>query len=309
MTTLAELLALLPNGTPAQDHWNSPHRAVTTGLWGETELAVKSVNGVLPDMSGVIEIPEGITLIPEGTEPPIGSAPGIYGFVPPVPETPRFNSVSYNTNGTTVTCPIPEGVQVGDAVIFIPAFSPTTVTVNGISCSDLGWVEIWDYSANQSRKPAAYVYRVADAAALSNLGATVTAVTTDTGRRCGVTYAIPGSLVASAWPAFGSGSNRSAATINDNTTTGCTIQGFSTVTVPFHKVLAAVVHDADASPAACVGFTEITSATASAGGASAITLTLLSIDQSAAPILAAPITHAVAASTTHGGGQFIIPRA
>jgi hypothetical protein len=375
MATLAELLALLPDNTTGEIGADDM-RTVVTGVWDETELAVtsvngilpdgsgdveipaatdvvksvngilpdgsgdveippatdvvksvngilpdgagdveippatdvvKSVNGALPDVDGAVEIPPGITLIPEGTQPPLGSPPGIYGFVAAPPEVLRFNSISYNTNGTTVSCPMPPNVAVGDVVVFIPAFSPTTVTVNGISCSDAGWVEIWDYSANQSRKPAAYVYRVNDAAALSALGSVVTATVTDTGRRAGITYAIPGSLVNSAWPAFGSGSNRSAATINDNTTTGCTIQGFSTVTVPFHKVVLATVHDASASPAACVGFTEVTSATGDAGGASAITLTVLVKSLSAAPIPAASVTHATATTTTHGGGQFIVP--
>jgi hypothetical protein len=306
MATLAELLALLPDNTTGEIS-AADMRQVVTGIWGETALAVKSVNDTLPDLAGAVSIPEGITLIPEGTEPALGSPPGIYGFVAAPPEVLRFNSVSYNTNGTTVVCPMPPEVAVGDAVIFVPAFSPTTVTVNGIAVSDPGWVEIIDYSANQSRKPAMYVYRVNDAAALSNLGATVTATVTDTGRRAGITYAIPGSLVDSAWPAFGSGSNRSAATINDTTTTGCTIQGFSTATVPFHKVVLAVVHDASASPAACVGFTEVTSATGDAGGASAITLTVLVKDLAAVPIPAAPVTHAAATSSTHGGGQFIVP--
>jgi hypothetical protein len=306
MATLAELLTLLPDNTTGEIT-AADMRTVVTGIWDETELAVKSVNDTLPDLSGAVEIPQGITLIPEGTEPPLGSPPGIYGFVPAQPEPLRFNTVSYTTNGTSAQCPIPEGVQVGDAVVFIPAFSPTAVTVNGISVADLGWVELFDYSANQSRKTAAYVYRVPDAAALSNLGATVTATVTDTGRRAGITYAIPGSLVDSAWPAFGSGSNRSAATINDVTTTGATIQGFSTATVPFHKVVLAVVHDADASPAASIGFTEVASASGSDGGAAAITLTVLVKDLAAVPIPAAPVTHAVAASTAHGGGQFIIP--
>lgn len=306
MATLEELLALMPDNTTGEIS-AADMRTVVTGVWDETELAVKSVNDTLPDPSGEVSIPQGITLIPEGTEPPLGSAPGIYGFVPALPEPLRFNSISYNTNGTSVACPIPEGVQVGDAVVFIPAFSPTVITVNGISCTDLGWVELWDYAANQSRKPAAYVYRVPDAAALSNLGAIVTATTVDTGRRCGITYAIPESLVASAWPVFGSGSNRSAATINDNTTTGCTIQGFAVATVPFHKVVVAVVHDDDATPAASIGFTEVTSASGSAGGTVPITLTVLVKDLAAVPIPAAPITHPVADSTTHGGGQFIIP--
>lgn len=306
MATLAELLALMPDNTTG-DISAEDMRTVTTGVWEQTDLAVKAINGETPDATGEIEIPPGITLLNEGEEPPLGAPPGIYGFIPAGPEPLLFETVSYDTDGTEAVCPIPEGVQVGDAVIFVPGFVPTTPTVDGITCDDPGWTEILDYSPQQSRKPAAYVYRVEDATALANLGATVTATVVDSGRRAGITYAIPGSLVASAWPAYSSGSNRSPATINDNTTTGCTLQSFATATVPFHKVVAVVMQDADSEPAASDGFTEVAWATGSSGGAEPFTLTMLVKDLAATPIPEAVITHPVAASSAHGGGQFIIP--
>lgn len=306
MATLEELLALMPDNDTGEISAEDM-RTVTTGVWEETELAVKSVNGSLPDPSGNVETPEGITLIPEGTEPAPGSPPGIYAFIPEGPEPLLFNSVSYDTEGNTVECPIPDGVEVGDAVIFVPAFVPSEVTENGISVADDGWVELLDYSPQQARKPAAYVYRVEDATALSNLGETVTATEADSGRRAGITYAIPGSLVDEAWPAYSSGSNRSPATINDNTTGGCTIQGFATATVPFHKVIAMVMYDSDTPPAASDGFTLVTSAEGSAGGAVPFTLTMLVKDLASTPIPEAVITHVTADSSAHGGGQFIIP--
>ncbi len=306
MATLAEILALLPDNTTG-DISAADMRTAVTGIWEQTDLAVKTVNSVGPDSEGDVETPTGITLLPEGTQPPLGSPPGVYGFIPSNPEPLPFASISYDTLGTTVACPVPGSVAVGDAVIFIPGFVPTTPTVNDITCTDAGWVEIIDYSPQQSRKSAVYVYRVTDATALANLGATVTANNTDSSRRAGLTYVIPGSLVASAWPAYGSGSNRSAATINSNTTTGCSIQGFSTVTVPFHKVLAFILHDAGSSPAASAGFTEAGWATGSSGGAVPFTLTLLVKDLSASPIPAATVTHPTADSSAHGGGQFIVP--
>ncbi|HEV6955280.1 MAG TPA: hypothetical protein VKY86_18725, partial [Promicromonospora sp.] len=118
---------------------------------------------------------------------------------------------------------------------------------------------------------------------------------------------VPGSLVDSAWPAYTSGSNRSAATINSNTTTGCSIQGFSTATVPFHKVVLFTVHDLGSDPAASDGFTVLGYATGSAGGAEARTLTVMIKDLASTPIPAATVTHSTATSSTHGGGQFIVP--
>lgn len=250
----------------------------------------------------------GIQLLEEGEEPAAGSAPGLYAFIPSgsVPEPPTVETISYDTEGTTVTCPVPAGVEIGDAVIFIAGFDPAT-TAGDISTADAGWVEILDYSAQHTRDSAAYVYRVTDSTALAALGATVTATYSQTGRRMGACFTIPGSLVASAWPAYTSGSNRSAATINSVTTTGCVVQGFSTATVPFHKVVLFTLHDADASPAASAGFTQLAMATGSAGGAAPRTLTVLIKDLAVTPIPAATVTHATASSSTHGGGQFIVP--
>ena len=305
MATLDELLALLPDNTTGEISAEDM-REVVTGLWDETELAVKTVNDLPPDETGNVETPEGITLLPAGSEPPVGSPPGIYAFIPSgVPEV--FASISYDTEGNDVECPIPEGVQVGDAVVFIPGFVPASPEVNTITCDNDGWVELWDFSPQQARKPAAFVYRVSDATALANLGVSVTAVSGDTGRRAGVTYAIPGSLVDEAWPAYASGSNRSAATINANTDVGCTMQAIGTVTVPFHEVVLVVMHDADSSPAASDGFTQVAWASGSAGGAEPFTLTVLARASSTAPVPEAVVTHAPALSSTHGGGQFIIP--
>lgn len=250
----------------------------------------------------------GILLLAEGAEPPLGTPPGIIGYIPSgvEPELPTVATISYTTEGSTASCAVPAGVEIGDAVVFIAGFDPAS-TGGDISVSDTGWVEIIDYSANHTRDTAAYVYRVTDSTALAALGATVTANYGQSGRRMGVCFTIPGSRVATAWPAYTSGSNRSAATINTPTTTGCVIQTFATATVPFHKVVAFVMHDADALPAASAGFTEVAHASGSAGGAAARTLTVLIKDLAATPIPAATITHATAGSSTHGGGQFIVP--
>lgn len=249
----------------------------------------------------------GITLIPTGTEPAAGSPPGIYGFIPDGPAPVLVETVSYDSEDTVVSCPVPDGAAVGDAVLFIPATSGDNVGSGNWTVSDSGWEELFDYSANQSRKTAAFVYRVTDSTALANLGAVVTANQTVTGRRCGVCFVIPGSLVAGAWPTYSSGSNRSAATLQSVTTEGWTIQGFSTATVPFHKVIAMAVQDAASSPSAAVDFTEVGWATGSSGGAVPITLTVLTRDLAATPIPAANVTHPTADSTAAGGGQFIIP--
>jgi hypothetical protein len=250
----------------------------------------------------------GILLIPEGTEPPLGTSPGLIGYIPSGvdPEPPTVETVSYDSEGTSVSCAVPAGVAIGDAVIFIPGFDPAA-TAGDISVSDSGWTEIIDYSANHTRDTGAYVYRVTDSTALSALGATVTANYGQTARRMGICFVVPGSLVASAWPAYTSGSNRSAATINSNTTTGCSIQGFSTATVPFHKVALFVMHDAASDPAASAGFTVLGFATGSAGGVAPRTLTVMIKDLAATPIPVATVTHSTASSATHGGGQFIIP--
>lgn len=306
MATLEELLALMPDNDTGEISAEDM-RTVTTGLWDETEVAVKTVNGQAPDAAGNVVTPEGITLIPEGTEPPLGSPPGIYAFIPEGPEPLAFNSVSYDTEGNSVVCPVPDGVQVGDAVIFVPAFVPGEATVDGISVDDEGWLEILDYSPQQARKPAAYVYLVSDATALANLGETVTATEVDSGRRAGITYSIPGSLVDAAWPEYTSGSNRSPATIANNSTEGCTIQGITAATVPFHKVVAMVMYDSDTPPAVSEGFTVVTSTVGSSGGAVPFTLTLLVKDFASAPIPEAVVTHVTADSSAHGGGQFIIP--
>jgi hypothetical protein len=250
----------------------------------------------------------GILLIPAGTEPPLGTSPGLLGYIPSgvVPEPPTVETVSHDSEGTTVSCPVPAGVAIGDAVIFIPGFDPAA-TGGDISVSDSGWVEIIDYSANHTRDTGAYVYRVTDSTALSALGSTVTASYGQTARRMGVCFVVPGSLVASAWPAYTSGSNRSAATINSNTTTGCSIQSFATATVPFHKVVLFVMHDAASDPAASDGFTVLGFATGSAGGVAPRTLTVMIKDLAATPIPTATVTHSTASSATHGGGQFIVP--
>jgi hypothetical protein len=251
----------------------------------------------------------GVTLVPIGEQVPAGTAPGLVAFVPIVaPEEPMpVATVSYDTEGTTVECPIPEGVEVGDAVVFIPAFDPATSPTNDITGPGGSWTEIFDYSGNQSRESAVYVYRVTDVTALANLGETVTATYGASGRRMGVVFAVRDALTGSAWPTYTSGSNRSAATINNNSTGGCTVQGFATATVPFFKVVLFIVHDADSQPVASAGFEEVGVASGSAGGAAARTLTVLIKDQAAVPIAAADVTHPTATSSTHGGGQFIVP--
>lgn len=250
----------------------------------------------------------GILLIPEGDDVPVGTPPGLVGTIPSGvgPEPTAFESISYDSEGTTATCPVPTGVAIGDAVIFIPGFDPAT-TGGDISVADAGWTEIIDYSGNHTRDTAAYVYRVTDSTALAALGATVTATYSQTARRMGACLVVPGSLVASAWPAYTSGSNRSAATINSNTTTGCSIQSFATATVPFHKVVLFVMHDAASDPAAADSFTVLGYATGSAGGTAPRTLTVMIKDLAATPITAATVTHSTASSSTHGGGQFIVP--
>lgn len=250
----------------------------------------------------------GILLIPEGDDVPVGTPPGLVGTIPSGvgPEPTAFETVSYDSEGTTATCAVPTSVAVGDAVIFIPGFDPAT-TAGDISVADAGWTEIIDYSGNHTRDTAVYVYRVTDSTALAALGATVTATYSQTARRMAACLVVPGSLVASAWPAYTSGSNRSAATINSNTTTGCVIQSFSTATVPFHKVVAFVMHDAASDPAASAGFTVLGFATGSAGGVAPRTLTIMIKDLAATPVPAATITHSTASSSTHGGGQFIVP--
>jgi len=252
----------------------------------------------------------GILLLPEGSDVPLGTPPGLVGFIPDdsVPAPTLVETISHDSEGTTVTCALPSGVQVGDAVIFIPSFDPAVTGGDNITVTDTGWSEILDYSAQQAREVAAYVYRVADSTALAALGATVTATWAGTAaRRMGVVFTVPGSLVSSAWPAYTSGSNRSPATVNTPTTTGATIQGFATATVPFHKVVLAVTNDLGANPAASSGFTLVGSATCSTGGAQPRTLTVLIKDLAAAPVPAATVTHPAAASATHGGGQFIVP--
>ena len=249
----------------------------------------------------------GITLIPTGTEPAVGSPPGIYGFIPSGPAPVSVESVSYDTESTTVSCPVPNGAAVGDVVLFIPATSGDNVGAGNWTVTDTGWEEVLDYSANQSRKTAAFVYRIADATALTNLGAVVTGTQSVSGRRCGVCFVIPGSLVASTWPTYSSGSNRSAATLQSVTTEGWTTQGFSTVTVPFHKVVLAAVRDAGGTPSASSGFTEVGWATGSSGGAVPITLSVLVKELASTPIPAAAVTHPTANSTAAGGGQFIVP--
>jgi len=252
----------------------------------------------------------GILLLPGGSDVPLGTPPGLVGFIPDdsVPAPTLVETISHDSEGTTVTCAVPYGVQVGDAVIFIPSFDPAVTGGDNITVTDTGWSEILDYSAQQAREVAAYVYRVADSTALAALGATVTATWAGTAaRRMGVVFTVPGSLVSSAWPAYTSGSNRSPATVNTPTTTGATIQGFATATVPFHKVVLAVTNDLGANPAASSGFTLVGSATCSTGGAQPRTLTVLIKDLAAAPVPAATVTHPAAASATHGGGQFIVP--
>lgn len=289
MATLEELLALLPDNTTGEIS-AADMRTVVTGLWDETQIGIAG----------------GITLIPEGTEPPLGSPPGIYGFLPSA-EPIKFATMSYDTEGSTVDCPVPSGVAIGDAVVFIPAFVPAITGGDEITVADASWVRILDYSPQQSRKPAAFVYRVNDQAALDNIGASVIATSVNAGRRAGVTYAIPGSLVDSAWPTYSSGTNRSPATINDNSTTGATIQQIANVSVPFHRVVLMVMSDAESTPVEADGFTLVAWAGGSAGGSQPFTLTVLSRALSTAPVPAAPFTHPVAMSSAHGGGQFIIP--
>jgi hypothetical protein len=291
MATLEELLALMPDNDNGEIS-AADMRTVITGVWDEI-LATAG---------------QGITLIPEGTLPPLGSPPGIYGFLP-TPEVVKFATASYTTEGDTVECPVPDDVAIGDAVIFIPAFVPVTAGGDNITVDADGWTELLDYSPQQARKPAAYAYLVPDQEALDALGETVTATSVNAGRRAGVTYAIPGALVDEAWPTYASGSNRSAATINDNTTTGCTIQQIGTVTVPFNRVVLMVISDAESTPAEADGFTQVAWAGGSAGGSEPFTLTVLTKALSEAPVPAAIVTHPEALSTSHGGGQFIIPAA
>src|SRR5690606_41967657 len=113
---------------------------------------------------------------------------------------------------------------------------------NDITVSDAGWSEIFDYSANHARETAVYVYRVTDSTALAALGSTVSATYASSGRRMGACFTVPGSLVDSAWPAYPSGADRAAATINSNTTTGCSIQGASAAPLPVHKDVLVTVH-------------------------------------------------------------------
>lgn len=247
----------------------------------------------------------GITLIPEGTEPPAGAPAGIYGFIPggEVPTT-DIEVVSYPSTGSTVTCPVPTAAAVGDVLIFIPAFVGADANV---TVSDTGWVELIDYSAQQTRKSGAYVYRVADAAALTALGATVTASVANPGVRAGAVVRLTGALSATAWPVYSSGSNRSAATLNSTSTTGFTVQQFSTATVPFDRVMLWSIHDADNVAAASSGFTELGHVSSSNAGATPITLTLFIKTHSTTPVPAAVVTFPTAASAVAGGGQFIIP--
>lgn len=249
----------------------------------------------------------GILVLTEGQDIPLGTPPGLIAWIP-IDEVPvtQVETISYDSEGASVTCAVPSGVEVGDAVVFIAAFDPPG-TAGDLSVSDSGWTEIIDYSAQHSRDSAAFVYRVTDSAALAALGTAVTANYGQTARRMGVCFVIPGSRVASAWPAYTSGSNRSAATLNSTSVTGATIQGFSTTTAPFHKVVAFVVHDAAADPAASTGFTQVGFATGSAGGAAPRTLTVLVKDLATGPIPAAVVTHSTASSASHGGGQFIVP--
>lgn len=294
----SELIASANAASSVEDRKRSNHtgtQAISTVTNLESRLAALEAAG-----SG-----SGITLIPEGTEPPAGSPVGIYGFIPggEVPTT-DIEVVSYTSTGSTVTCPVPTAASVGDVLIFIPAFvgSDTNITV-----SDTGWVELIDYSGQQTRKSGAYLYRVADAAALTALGSTVTASLANPGVRGGAVVRLTGALSASAWPTYSSGSNRSAATLNSATTTGFTVQQFSTATVPFDRVMLWSIHDADNVPAASSGFTALGHVSSSNAGATPITLTLFIKTHSTTPVPAAPVTFPTAASAVAGGGQFIIP--
>src|SRR5690606_15284630 len=123
------------------------------------------------------------------------------------------------------------------------------------------------------------------------------------GRRMGACFTVPGSLVDSAWPAYTSGSNRSAATINSNTTTGCSIQGFSTATVPFHQVVLFTVHDLGSDPAASDGLAVLGYATGPAGGAEARPLTVMLKDLASPPTPAAAAPHSPATRSAHGSAE------
>src|SRR5690606_4786472 len=102
----------------------------------------------------------GILAVPVGDDLPLGIPAGSWvGRIPDdsVPPATLFEAISYDSEGTTVSCPVPSGVAVGDAVIFIPAFDRAGTATNDITVSDAGWSESFDYSANQARATAVYV--------------------------------------------------------------------------------------------------------------------------------------------------------
>jgi hypothetical protein len=247
-----------------------------------------------------------IVQLPDDGQPPLGVAAGsIIARIPTstVPTT-TVETVAYSSQGTTVTCPVPTDRAVGDVMIFIPAFDGASTD---IVCSDTGWSEILDYSGSQGRKGAAYVYRIADAAALAALGSNVTATVATAGRRMGVCFKLSGARAETAWPAYGSGSNRSAATLTGTTTTGWTVPSFSTATVPFSRVALFTIHDGQPDPATAAGFTEVGHVSCSDAGAEPKTLTVLIKSLAATPVPAATVVHPASSTTASGGGQFIIP--
>lgn len=185
--------------------------SLTSSLAAKASTAY--VDAELANKADVSDVPPPSLFLKEGELVPVGTETKTVIYrTPPQPEDIKVTHVS-NNQGTNITqFELPDDLRVGDVLLAIA----TTMGAGRSFTWAAPWTEIFDYS--QNRTSSAAIYRISNQAALDDV---VTPVITPVGNFDRMVLAIlkiP-AQVATAWPAYGSGNGRSAATLTSPTTT------------------------------------------------------------------------------------------
>lgn len=248
--------------------------------------------------------------LPVGSDIPEGTPSGtLIVWVPEeaVPLTTLVETTGIISSTVPFVADLPTDVAVGDTVM-------VTITSTGSNDNVIwpaGWVEI-DYTANQGTKVATGMYSVVDSTALANLGeqVTINAASQNSGTALCLAWVAKNEKPA---PSYASGTNRSAATIASQTTSGGSIAQIATVTAaPIGSVYGIVANKSTTTnPDNPIVFTEASELIAHSHivvDTISLNLTIrrFTTTPTAAPITAKPFT------TTHpnsdaiyGGGVFV----
>lgn len=302
--------------------------AVQAALDGKANLSHTHTASDITDFSQAVQAQIASTspswiMLPTGAEIPPGTPSGtLIVWV----DDGSMPLKSVTTAGTTaaassITIDTPTAAAVGDVLVLAVTYageaeSGSITFPSGWEASDLLWTAAANYP-----KTAAHIYRITDSNALAGLPSTLTVTKSGTaGAITAICYRVAGALVASAWPAFSSGSNRSASTVSGVTSTGLVLAAYN-ATVAFDRDIALISYtrtsNSTASPTGTItsaGYAEVASV-AGAGTSRATVMGLLVRTTSASPVPAVAFTHEAGDDSNHdgsgtftgGGGHFLVP--